>query len=231
VFYTLSKTLSWVGNPAAWAFLLVLLAVAAGRRPRLAAALSGLAAAQLLAFSSPRVAETLQRWVEASAPRTYRADARYDAAIVLGGSPERVEGGVVAVRSGDVRHLVYSGAMPAAAAEGLVAELAAMGIPRDRIVIERRARNTYENAVESAGLAAERGWRRLLVVTDALHAPRALDCFRRVGLEPDVLPVNDGAEQVRRAGWLPSRHALDDSRAVLHEVIGRVVYRLVGYGA
>lgn len=230
MFYTLSKLLSWVGNPLAWAFLLVLLAVAFGRRPAVAAALAGFAALQLLAFSSPRVADALERWLESSAPHTYRADGRYDATIVLGGSHERLREGVKVVQSGAGRHLVYSSLMSEAAGERLVQHLLRAGLTREQIVLEPRARNTYENATETASLAAEHGWRRLLVVTDAVHAPRALACFRKLGLEPDVLPV-DADRDERQRRWMPTRHGLDESRAVLHEVIGKLVYRVVGYAA
>jgi uncharacterized SAM-binding protein YcdF (DUF218 family) len=228
VFYWLSKTLAWVANPSAWGLLLVLAAVVAARRPSLAAALAGLGALQLLAFSSPRAADALQGWLESTAPRTYRPEAHYDAAIVLGGGADRVEEGAEVVAGRGGRKLLYTGALGPADIDRLVRQLRSWGVGDGQIVIEARARNTYENAVESTNLAAAHGWRSLVIVTNALHMPRALACFRRQGLDPDVLPVDDGVGQ-RRRGWIPSPSALDQSRAVLHEVIGRIVYRVVGY--
>jgi uncharacterized SAM-binding protein YcdF (DUF218 family) len=77
-------------------------------------------------------------------------------------------------------------------------------------------------------MVAQHGWRSLLVVTDAVHMPRALACFHRQGLAPDVLPI--GADRPRRRrGWRPTPDALEQSRALLHEVIGRIAYRAVGY--
>jgi uncharacterized SAM-binding protein YcdF (DUF218 family) len=229
VFYRLSKVLAWVADPSAWVTLLVAAAVAAAvlRRPRLAAALAGLAGIEILAFSSPAFVDLLQGWLASSAQSTYRADVRYDAAIVLGGADERVVDGAEVVRSGGGRHLLYSGALSRGEAEAIVRQLRSRGVPESRVLIEARSRNTYENAVESSRVAAERGWRSLLVVTSASHVERALGCFRQLGLDPDVLPVDDGGP-VRR-GWGPSRAALEASRSALHEIIGRVVYRAVGY--
>lgn len=227
MFYALSKSFAWVANPSAWAFLLVLGAVATSRRPGRSALLAGLAAAQLVAFSSPRVVDALQAWLESHAPRTYRPGAAYDAAIVLGGGDDRVESGAEVVLAGAGQRVLYTGALPRAEVRALVRQLRARGIRDEQIVVEDRARNTYENAVEAARLAREKGWRSLLIVTSAVHVPRALACFHRQGLAPDALPVGDAARPPR--GWMPRRAALDESRAVLHEVIGRVVYRALGY--
>ena len=75
----------------------------------------------------------------------------------------------------------------------------------------------------------ERGWRSLLLVTSAAHLPRALDCFRKVGLTPDALPVDYRAGGARAGGWLPRASALSKSTDVLRELAGRVVYRVAGY--
>ncbi len=230
MFYPLSKTFAWVANPSAWAFALVLGAVVASRRPRWAAFLAGTAALQLLAFSSPRVVDLLQARLEADVPHTFRADVHYDAAIVLGGSDDRIGTGAEVVRAGAGRQMVYTGVLSRHGERGLRGELHRRGIRDEQIVIEDRARNTYENAVEAARLASEKGWRSLLLVTSTVHVPRALACFRRQGLEPDVLPVADDAGP-RERGWMPRRSALEESRAMLHEVIGRVVYRALGYAA
>ena len=228
LFYSLSKSLAWVANPAAWGLLLVLAAVLVGRRPAWAAALAMLGALQLVAFSSPRFVDAVQDRLERSAPLTYRPDRRYDAAVVLGGGDDRILGGAEVVRSGRGRALLYTGEMTTGEATALVRELRSRGLDDAQIVIGDRARNTYENAVEAAQIVAQHGWQSLLVVTSAVHMPRALACFHRQGLEPDVLPV-DAARPRPRRGWRPTSAALEQSRALLHEVIGRIVYKAVGY--
>lgn len=65
-----------------------------------------------------------------------------------------------------------------------LADLAlAAGVPENRIVLEQISRRTIENAACAAACARAHGWRRVLVVTDAFHLPRAVLCFRMAGLD------------------------------------------------
>ena len=82
-------------------------------------------------------------------------------------------------------------------------ELIDWGIAPERVVIEDQSRNTRENAVESARVARERGWKTILVVTSAFHMERALGCFRAVGLEVDALPVDQRGYDPGWQSWLP----------------------------
>ncbi|WP_043744201.1 YdcF family protein [Paramagnetospirillum magneticum] len=126
--------------------------------------------------------------------------APFDAAIVLGamvrpdGSPSpalvrRVEHGVRLAAGGHVRHLLMSGgpvrhATPEA---HVMRDLAvASGIPPGRVHVETSSVNTIGNALMSRPLVEAKGWKRLLVVTDACHMPRTLYVFRRLG--PAVVP-------------------------------------------
>lgn len=231
MFYPLSKALAGIADPAHWAVLLLIGSLVLRRHVRAAAGMAAAAAIVAGTFSSPVIAHALQRRLEAAAPNTFHPGRHYDAAVVLGGDEARVEGGAGVVRAGSGRHLLYTGAMSPRAARELEQELVAAGIPEQEIVLATRARNTWENAVEATEVMAERGWRSVVLVTSASHVPRALACFRRMGVEPDVLPVDYTPPRRHGRWWLPSRAALDQSRAVLHEVIGLVVYRVVGYGA
>nr|WP_242346006.1 YdcF family protein [Anaeromyxobacter sp. SG22] len=250
MFIALSKTLDLAVAPLTWTLALFLLAALLHRRPRAPWALGLAAAAVLVTFSVAPVANGIQRFAESGAERTFRPDVVYDAAIVLSGqvdadasrasgetefqdAVDRVLRGLELWRAGRVRHLVLSGGPVEAAprepseAERLRDKLVEWGVPAAAIVVDPRSRNTRENAIESARLAAAHGFHSLLLVTSAAHVPRALGCFRAVGLSPDVLPVD------RRAGrggsWLPRASVLAQSTKALHELAGRVVYRLAGY--
>ena len=198
--------------------------VARGRG--LAAALVVSACATLGALASPPIVNALERVVAASGQSTMKSDLEYDVAVVLGGGPARIEAGADVVRRGRARYLLYSGAFGAADNAGVRSDLIARGVPGDRIVIEARSRNTRENAAESARVIAACGWRSVLLVTSAAHVERAAGCFRRIGLRPDVLPVTDSAPLIHV--W-PSADALERSSQLLHELVGRVVYRVLGY--
>lgn len=251
MFVWLSKVLDWFVSPLGWTLLLA----AAGallRRRRAGTVCLALSALVLVAFSSDLVANPLMAATERGARSTYRPDEVYDAAVVLAGfvdaaasratgEAEMMEGvdrllrGFELYRAGRVRNVLLSGGLVSplpgdvAEADRLAAKLAQWGVPPDRIAVERSSRNTRENAIESSKLAAARGWRSLLLVTSAYHAPRALGCFRAVGLEPDVLPVDRRAGDGRGRSWAPRAAALAKSTDALRELAGRAVYRIAGY--
>ena len=252
MFLWLSKILEWFVSPLSWALFLGLAAVLLRRRARAAWILGGAGLAVLLAFSNERVADAIQRAAERGARNTYRPDAVYDAVIVLGGmvdyaatrasgTPEltdaadRIVRGFELVRAGRARNVIVSagvafprpGDVPEA--DILASMLARWGVPPGQIVVEAASRNTRENAIETGRVAAAHGWKSLLLVTSAAHVPRALGCFRAVGLEPDVLPVDFRAGDGHDVSWLPQAGALAKSARVLHELAGRVAYRVAGY--
>jgi uncharacterized SAM-binding protein YcdF (DUF218 family) len=231
VFFTVSKALSSVTGPWFWALaLFALAALLLYRRSRRAGlALAAVAAALPVLFASPRVADTLQWLVESSARDTSRPGIEYDAAVVLGGGDARVAAAAEVFRRGRARSVLYSGAIGARDGNRVRAALRRAGVPDAAIFIEDRSRNTRENAVESSRIIAQRGWRSLLLITSAAHVERALGCFRDVGLNPDALPAERVAGRLERDGWLPRRQAIPVSRAAVHEFIGRVMYRVMGY--
>lgn len=252
VFVILSKSLDWFLAPLTWALLLGAAALLLRGRARLSRALGVAGALVLLGFSSDLVADRLQHLAERGARTTYRPEVVYDAVIVLGGmvdedasrasgetelkaEADRVLRGLELVRAGRARSVVVSAGllepMPGDVPEAdrLAAKLAAWGVPPGQIVAEASSRNTRENAINVGRTAAAHGWRTLLLVTSAAHVPRALGCFRAIGLEPDVLPVDRRAEDGRDRGWLPRANALAKSSEALRELAGRAVYRLAGY--
>jgi uncharacterized SAM-binding protein YcdF (DUF218 family) len=65
------------------------------------------------------------------------------------------------------------------------------------------------------------GIRRIALVTDSWHMPRAIQAFRAAGF--DVVPAPTGYPQVMRnpvLEWLPSIEGLRLSRQVLREWLG-----------
>lgn len=250
MFFALSKVLDLAVSPLTWAMALLAIAVLIRRRPGRSMALAAAALAVLYAFSTAAVSNAIVRHVEAPAVRTARTDRAYDAVVVLSGevddasslasgrvefthAVDRLFGGLEVMRAGRARYVLLSGG-PAAHGGRSEPELvgdvmASLGIPRERIVLETRSRNTRENAVEAARIAAERRWTTLLVVTSAAHMPRALGCFRKAGLAPDAFPVDWRGAEGSTEALLPRASALAASTDALRELTGRLVYRLVGY--
>ncbi len=67
------------------------------------------------------------------------------------------------------------------------------GVAEARLVLETESRSTLENARYSARIMRARGWTRALVVTDAVHLPRALLAFRALGIDAKGAAVAGGA--------------------------------------
>jgi len=156
------------------------------------------------------------------------APARVDGIVVLGGSVDpglsrsrgqialvaaagRVTETVVLARrfpgarvvvSGGHGLLFPSGPPEAAATRHLLVDL---GVAAERIVVEGNSRNTYENAVMSHAAVEPKTGETWLLVTSALHMPRAVGCFRRAGwtIVPYPVDYHTTSKLGSSPGWQP----------------------------
>ncbi|WP_072390327.1 YdcF family protein [Hyphomicrobium sp. CS1GBMeth3] len=104
------------------------------------------------------------------------------------------------------------------------------GIAEERIVLEGRSRNTYENAVFTRELVKPAPGERWYLVTSAFHMPRAIGLFRKAGFDVIAYPVDyrtRGPEDVTR---LFERIPQGLMRLDLgfNEWLGLVAYRALG---
>jgi uncharacterized SAM-binding protein YcdF (DUF218 family) len=202
-------------------------------------------------FFAIRVIASLERQYP---PRTMAQTPGADVAILLGGAlgqplPPRVEvylsGGAGRVlhasrlyRAGKVKRvLVSAGNIPWALAIKPEAELikellVEWGVPSEAIEIATASRNTYENGREIERMWKARGFKSALLVTSAIHMPRAIAVFRHAGLPviastADVLVVDGDSRDL--FAWLPDASALAGTTKALKEWMGILVYRLRGY--
>jgi len=88
-------------------------------------------------------------------------------------------GGSANLISNDAREADYAGTI-----------FESLGIARTRLTMERRSRNTLENAAFSRALAAPKAGERWLLVTSAFHMPRAVGLFRKAGFDVEPYPVD-----------------------------------------
>jgi uncharacterized SAM-binding protein YcdF (DUF218 family) len=68
--------------------------------------------------------------------------------------------------------------------------LTGIGVPKERLILERLSRNTYENAVFSKALVMPKAGERWLLVTSAYHMPRSVGLFRKAGFAVEPYPVD-----------------------------------------
>lgn len=115
-------------------------------------------------------------------------------------------------------------------AESMRDFLVAYGLPAHDILLEDRALSGYENAVETAKLMSQRGIRRIVLVTSAVHMPRAAACFCAERLMIVPSPCDYQAEPFRlsaRSFW-PNPDAGRKFQMAMREWLGLAWYRLRG---
>jgi uncharacterized SAM-binding protein YcdF (DUF218 family) len=105
-----------------------------------------------------------------------------------------------------------------------------LGISRDRLTMERRSRNTQENAEFSKAIAAPKSGERWLLVTSAFHMPRSVGLFRKAGFAVEPYPVDwqvGGAADL--LAFSPrATEGLIHTETAVREWIGLVAYRATG---
>lgn len=173
-----------------------------------------------------------------------------DAIVVLGGGMEgareywrgspdlnsaadRVWFGARLYHAGRAPRIILSGGTarwsksPVPEAQAMAELCEALGVPREALILEERSRTTWENAAETRSILQAHGFGRVLLVTSALHMPRAVETFTRFGIE--VIPAATDFEAVPPLEqgllqWLPDTEALDGSTRAIKEYLGWLAY-------
>lgn len=108
--------------------------------------------------------------------------------------------------------------------------LTALGVERERLVLESRSRNTYENALFTRELVQPEAGERWLLVTSAFHMPRSVALFRHAGF--DVVPWPADYRTAGNEPLGPARDNVHDSlqnmSLAIREWIGLLAYWLTG---
>ena len=153
----------------------------------------------------------------------------------LNESAERIAAAAALARTYPQARIIYSGGTGRIIlGKGIEAEIAAglfesIGLPRERLILEGRSRNTAENAEFSRTLAAPKPGERWLLVTSAYHMPRAMAVFRAAQFPVEAYPVD--WRTAPGDGLFPFEAVsagLRRTDMAVREWAGLVVYRLTG---
>jgi uncharacterized SAM-binding protein YcdF (DUF218 family) len=249
------KILTVLMQPLGTALLALLIALMLWRRHAgLARGLTLAALAWLWLWSMPWVSEALRANLEQRYPMHAAADLpQADAIVLLGGGiepaapPRRLD---VDVNSAGDRmiyaaRLYHAGKAPLiivsggrlpwtpgtqTEADAMAALLSRLGVPDSAVLREGRSRTTRENARYTQELLAAHGIHRVLLLTSALHMPRAMQNFETPGVEFIAAPTD--VEVVERAhgvlDLLSDTRALDGSARAFKEVLGLLHQAVLG---
>ena len=112
------------------------------------------------------------------------------------------------------------------------------GVPQEAIIEEGTSSSTYQNLKNSYALLQEREIENVLLVTSALHMPRALGVAHRQLPSIDVISVpTDFMVTVKKPqslckrieNLIPSGGCLMQLEAVVHEYLGILYYKARGW--
>lgn len=124
-------------------------------------------------------------------------------------------------------------------AEDMAILLETMGVPRSVMLLESRSLNTRENAVYTQEIMKAQKIQKVLLVTSALHMPRSMLIFKKLGIDAIPAPTDyttSFADQGMRSSLeatlldtLPEADQIRRTTRALKEYIGILVYRLRGW--
>ena len=107
--------------------------------------------------------------------------------------------------------------------------LESIGLDPTRVILEAEARNTHENAQFTYRLARPKPGETWVLITSAVHMPRAVGSFRAAGwtiipypVDYNLLPGNNFTLRFNLRGGLSS------AGSGIHEWLGLLMYRFTG---
>ncbi|MEX0695830.1 MAG: YdcF family protein [Rhodospirillales bacterium] len=154
---------------------------------------------------------------------------------VINGAVERITVSAALARAHPGARIIFTGGSGSITEQGFkeadyVSSLyASLGIPQERLTLEREARNTWENAKYSAELVSPGLDETWILVTSAFHMPRAVGAFRRVGWKMIPYPVDFvTTKTISFPSPVNFAQGLGDLSNAGHEWLGLISYWLTG---
>ena len=181
-----------------------------------------------------------------------------DAIVVLGGATEsalpprpwieiREEGdrvlyGAKLYRDRKAPRLILSGGRvdwrpsTTSEAEDMAILMETMGVPRSAMLLESRSLNTHDNAVYSQEIMKTQKIQKILLVTSAMHMPRSMMIFKKLGVETIAAPTDytsifdrTSTLEATILDFLPDADQIRRTTRALKEYVGIWIYRLRGW--
>jgi uncharacterized SAM-binding protein YcdF (DUF218 family) len=252
MFFILSKILSFMLHPITWIFILLVITVLVKKEKRRKWGIITLLVFYF--FSNDFLfCEVMRIWEE---PRKKIESLKnYDVVIILGGmisfdsNVERMQANrgidrtlqaLLVYKKGKAKKLFISGGSGSLQfpdmKESIILKnyLTQIGFPEEDILIESESKNTYENALYTKKELERLGLQNssLLLVTSASHMYRAKKCFEKQGLQVDTYSADIIAgprKFVFDHLFIPSGDALGNWYNLLHEILGVIIYKVMGY--
>lgn len=105
--------------------------------------------------------------------------------------------------------------------------LRSMGIPPNAIIEETQSQNTRENATLTDQALSTLQKKSVLLVTSALHMPRAMAAFESTSIQATAAPLPAQIKwkpEFVQSPWQPNLQTLLASRSIIKEYAGLILY-------
>ena len=108
--------------------------------------------------------------------------------------------------------------------------LSGLGVEPERILLENKSRDTFENARFSFAMARPQPGETWLLVTSAFHMPRAVGAFRQAGFPVVPWPADYRTSGRERFGPAADNvlDSLANTNVAIREWLGLLAYRVTG---
>jgi uncharacterized SAM-binding protein YcdF (DUF218 family) len=252
MFFFFSKLLAFVFMPLVWIFgLLIAALVIRKKKRRRRFLLSGIILLYL--FSNQFICNEVCRSWEYPFTKSEN-NVTYDYAVVLGGfstydtafarlkfedAADRFIQAYQLYQQGKVKRLFLTGGSGSVLyqneteADKAKDFLVLLKVPEQDIIVDKASRNTRENATCTADwLAKNDPNARCLLITSAAHMRRAIGCYKKVGINFTPYTTHRMAEPRKFDPvhlFVPNAGNLMKWDSIIKEMIGNVVYKVVGY--
>lgn len=256
MFFFLSKTLYYVLMPIFWILLSFILGLW-HKNPKKKHFWLSISLGLLLFFTNPFLVNQAFLWWE-EPPKPLSEIKNYDVGIVLTGitiydkSPhdrvyfdkgaDRVLHTLHLYRLGKIKKILITGGTVTiwgksykSEAQQLAEVLRLANIPPQDIILEEKARNTRENAQYATYIVQNTmpPNTSCLLITSAFHLPRAKACFQKAGLKNfETFAVDFHSTDISYTPaslFLPSEKNLYRWYVLIHEIVGFLTYKIMGY--
>lgn len=245
MFYVLSRFGTMLASPAVY-IMAVLLAGVFVKSHRVKKLCVAGAFLMFLFFTNRFVYEAAERLWTRDVLSSAQPGKVYTYGVVLGGfgdynpesdqldfnnSADRLWEAILLYKEGRIRKIVIASDGTTHPEYGnartFIRQMSYLGIPASDILIEKKARNTEENATFTLQMIPGLKTEPFLLITSAVHMRRSLGCFRAAGMDPDYHSTDRYYEPLDRwESWVPDLTLLEYWYSLGHEWIGTLSYEL-----
>ncbi len=254
MFFIISKIIAFVLSPLIWIIAVMIWAlVIRNQRKRKRLLLTALVL--LIVFTNSFLVGVVTGWWDWNGTDATKIKKVYKAGIVLGGNTisynpllskttfnynnDRLMQAMELYKAGVIEKIIVTGAAgniiyrDFREADLMRDALLKMGVPDSAVWVDNKAENTHQNAVFVKKILLEKQVSdTCLLITSSLHMRRAVGCFQKLDI-----PVRPYATNLLRHeapltfDYLVYPYAINITiwEGMTHEVLGYVVYKILGY--